>query len=205
MDARITIIDGTQKKSLSDYSINRSLFQWNTRNRIVVANIAGYYGKKVGVNGVGASYVDKGIAHYDPSDGGIWIAPNLNGKVSSYLNDKNNLMNVLVHENKHKTDDINGVDGSYESHVNVYLFQTADKSFKETTPDFKKLIIGNLLDYMYGIDDPGKRRTIIENFNDNNSAGYKLDETYSSGYGWGITNDKGQTEYVIPIKPDSHN
>ncbi|WP_430614125.1 hypothetical protein [Flavobacterium sp. JP2137] len=203
--SQIVIIDGGKTRLLSDYSIGRSWFGLNNRNRQVVANIGGYYGRKMEINGVGASYVSSGIAHFDPKDNGIWIAPGVDGKVSSSLNDKNNLMNVLFHEGKHREDDLNGVNSTYESHASVYISQMGNSSFSKATEDFQDGMVGNMLNYIIGVENIKVRGELIDNFNDTNVGGYKLDKSYRSGYGWGVSKNGGTKEYLNPVKPKSPN
>lgn len=105
------------------YDISGNLLTWNNRNRQVVANIAGYYAKKVGINDVGTTYKKGGMAHYRSSDNSIWITPSNNGNVATLLNDKYNLMNTLIHEQKHRDDKANDITSTYESHVGGYFIK----------------------------------------------------------------------------------
>lgn len=88
-----------------------------------MANIAGYYGKQVGVTGIGATNEESGLAHYSPNDNGIWITPGKDGYVPVVFNNKYNLICVLEHENFHKQDHSNGIDISFETHAMVYAKQ----------------------------------------------------------------------------------
>lgn len=155
----------------------------NNRNRQVVANIAEYYAKQVGVNRVGASFESGGIAHFDSNNKGIWIAPGEDGKVNSILNDKNNLMSVILHEQKHRQDDLNGVKSTYESHVSVYINQMSNTSFSRATEEFQDGMVGNMLNYISGVENIRVTGELIDNFNNTNVGGYKLDKSNRSGYG----------------------
>lgn len=203
--SHITIMDNGKARSLSDYSINRTLTTWNNRNRQVVANIAGHYGNQVGINNVGATYNEGGIAHHDPKDNGIWIAPGADGKVSNLLNDKNNLMNVLVHEQKHIDNHADGVSGSYESHVGVYIHQMEDNSFSETTSEFQDGMVGNMIGYLQGVKNRKLRSELVDQFNNSNKGGYKIDKSFTSGAGWGISKDGKEKVYRNIQKAKSHN
>jgi hypothetical protein len=186
-------MDNGKARSLSDYSINRTLTTWNNRNRQVVANIAGYYGNQVGVNDVGATYKEEGMAHYNSGNNGIWIAPNDDGKVSSLLNDKNNLMNTLIHEQQHRTNNGKGVKSTFESHVGVYINQMSEESFSKTTEDFQNNTIKAMTSYLAAVKSGSKRQNLVNQFNDNNVGGYKL-SNYKSGYGWGLEKN-GKKEF----------
>ncbi len=192
--SHITIMDGGKVRSLSDYSISKSWFGSNNRARQSVANIVGYYANKIGVEGVGATNEEGGIAHYNSNNNKIWIAPTGdNGTVSSLLNDKNNLINVLVHEREHRIDNANGIKTSFESHVDVYIRQMSDESFSGTTEDFQKNMIGTMASYLGGIRSRSARSELINKFNNNNVGGYKL-EDFKSGCGYGLEKN-GEKKY----------
>ncbi len=170
----ITIIDPIYKGkfTLSSYLIDRGFIYWNNRNRQIVANISAYYGKQVGVSGIGATYVKRGLAHYDDTDNGIWIAPQDNGRTHQALNNKYNLQNILIHEDLHKS-------GNYEStyigHFEVYLGQINHQTFNKTSKEFKLGTIGSFANRIMnamtnkekGVD------SMIEKFN-NLKTGYEL-------------------------------
>src|SRR5690606_24661167 len=195
----ITIIDPNYKGrfTLSSYSTNRGLIYWNNRNRQIVANIAAYYGNQIGVTGIGATYKKSGIAHYNPSDKGIWISPQDEGRIHSLLNNKSNLQNVLVHEDLHRKDHINGVKTTFTSHANIYINQMADESFKDTTIDFQEGIIGSFLDYVHSArleKGTAHGKKLIDEFNDTNQGGWKAGYGHQSGYGWPVERN-GETIY----------
>ena len=198
-------MDGGKTKSLSDYSIGKSRFGANNRNRQAVANIVGYYAKQIGVEGVGATHESGGMAHYNSNNDVIWIAPTgENGIVSSSLNDKNNLMNILVHEQQHRVDNVNGVQSSFESHANVYISQMGDESFSKTTDGFQSGTINNMMEYVLGVKDRSTQRKLINSFNNTNKGGYRMDESHTSGSGWGLSKG-GVKKYINPEKAKSAN
>ncbi|KZE82270.1 hypothetical protein AV926_07175 [Myroides marinus] len=198
-NSHITINDKGITKSLSNYDISGNLLTWNNRNRQVVANIAGYYAKKVGINDVGATYKKGGMAHYRSSDNSIWITPSNNGNVATLLNDKYNLMNTLIHEQKHRDDKANDITSTYESHVGVYIHQMADESFKMTTEDFQEGMIVNMLSYILGVKNRANREKLIDVFNNSNSTGFEIGKSYKSGYGWEVKINN-QTRYIRVLK-----
>ncbi|MGG5506459.1 MULTISPECIES: hypothetical protein [unclassified Myroides] len=200
--SHITIMDGGKVRSLSDYSIGKSWFGLNSRDRQSVANIVGYYANQIGVEGVGATNEVGGIAHYNSNNNKIWIAPvGDNGTVSSLLNDKNNLMNVLVHEREHRIDNANGVITSFESHVDVYVRQMSDESFSGTTEDFQKGMISAMASYLGGIRSRSTRSELINKFNSNNVGGYKL-EDFKSGYGYGLEKNGEKKYFDVKTKKE---
>lgn len=195
-------MDGGKVRSLSDYSIGKSWFGSNNRNRQSVANIIGYYANQIGVEGVGATNESGGIAHYNSDNNKIWIAPvGDNGTVSSLLNDKNNLINILIHEREHRIDNANGVKSSFESHVDVYIRQMGDKSFSETTEEFQSGMINAMTSYLGAIRSRSKRNELINSFNSSNGGGYKL-EDFKSGYGYGLEKNGEKKYFDVKTKKE---
>ncbi len=200
----ITVVDTDGKgRLLSSYDISASMFTWNNRNRQIVANIASYYGNQVGVDGIGASYNEGGLAHYDPSDKGIWIAPRKGGKPDQLLNDKYNLQNALIHEKYHKNDAANNVASSFISHSNVYVKQMTHSSFKKTSRSFQEGMVGSLINHIYSaiLTREGNIKNLINQFNNGNNAGWSIGQSFRSGYGWPVTYN-GYTYYISPQQLD---
>lgn len=198
----ITIVDTDGKgRLLSTYNISGSLFSWNNRNRQIVANVAAYYGKQQGISKIGASYEEFGLAHYDPADKGIWIAPMANGNVSPKFDNKYNLQNALVHENFHKIDDANNVSSTFISHSNVYVKQMTDESFSKTSYDFQAGSVGSLVNHIYSaiMEREEGTKDLVNEFNNGNKSGWKIGSGFRSGYGWPVTY-KGVTTYILPKK-----
>ncbi|NBL63682.1 hypothetical protein GV828_00550 [Flavobacterium sp. NST-5] len=182
----ITINDGGKIKSISDYQIskNSNWFDNNNRNRQVVASIASYYGSKRGIKNIGATYEMSGLAHYDPKNKNIYISPSeSNGGSSKFFNDLNNLTNVLVHENKHRKDHADGIETSYITHAEVYLFQMSDSSFQNTTPDFAESTMESFVNYLKSADyyKEAGSNNLIESFNKLNiKGGYRMEKSSGS-------------------------
>jgi len=85
------------------------------------------------------------MANYNPANKTISITLQ-SGKVFEQLNDANNFKSLIVHENDHRGDIIH----SDEAHIDVYLTQVKHKSWKETTPEWKKGQISNI-EYYFGL------------------------------------------------------
>ena len=185
----ITVVDTNGKgRLLSSYDISVGIFSSNSRNRQIVANIVAHYGRQTGVDNVGATYERGGIAHFDPSDKGIWIAPNVGGKVSPKLDNKFNLMNTLVHENLHKIDNSNGITPSFLSHSNVYVKQMTDDSFNRTSYDFQLGMVSSLINHLYSAasNKEGNIDNLINEFNQNNNSNWKIAPNITPGKGWRV-------------------
>ncbi|MDM1073757.1 hypothetical protein HX001_14805 [Empedobacter brevis] len=203
----ITIVDPNNKGaklSLSSYYLDRGLYS-NNRSRQVVANVAGYYGRTSGVEGVGATYIQSGMAHFDPKDKGIWISPLENGRASPLLNNKYNLQNSLKHENFHKEDDAKGIKTTYETHASVYMRQMQDATFNNTSNDFKTGMMESFMQYLQGAKDNKQNgySELINKFNSSNiNVGYKIVDRISGGLQ--LFNSKGN-EVPRPIIPPLKN
>ena len=201
--SHITIVDPNNKGaklSLSSYYLDRGWYS-NNRSRQVVANVAGYYGRKAGVEGVGATYTQSGITHFDPKDKGIWVSPLENGRASPLLNNKYYLQNSLKHENFHKEDDAKNIETTYESHASVYMRQMQDDTFSNTSDDFKTGMIENFMQYLQGAKDNKQDgySNLIKEFNSSNiNGGYKISDRTSGGLQ--LFNSKGN-EVPRPIVP----
>lgn len=196
----ITIIDPNYKGrfTLSSYSTNRGLIYWNNRNRQIVANIAAYYGQLIGVSGVGATSKGKGMAHFDPSDNGIWILPQSNGSPSSQLNNKYNMQNVLIHENFHKKNEKDGINETFLTHAQVVLKASEHSTFKNTTTDYKEGQIGYisqlLMNAYYQNKEKEDVQSVIDHFN-NLNTGYKL-KFYRNDQTIYITTPQGDYKHI---------
>lgn len=199
--AHITIIDPENEGkslSLSSYYTNRGPIHWNNRSRKIIANIASYYGKQIGVSGMGSTYKGDGeIAYHDSSDNGIWIATQENGRVDPSLNDKYALQNVLFHENLHKS-------GKYENtfigHSEVYLEQMSHETFLKSPEEFQLGQVGSFANHLMnartnkeeGVD------SMIEEFN-NLNTGYEININNSGGgLEATIINTKNNDAYSVP-------
>jgi RHS repeat-associated protein len=91
------------------------------------------------------------IANYNTDNNTITISLN-HGKVNELLNDGNNFKSLLVHEKEHQASD---EDNTYE-HLDVYLKQVKDKSFKNTTKEWKGLQTQNIKDLFQGLEKADK-------------------------------------------------
>ena len=84
------------------------------------------------------------------SGGNIWINKD-GGKIASLLDDVNNLVSTLVHENAHKIAK-HGEDGDRTSKIDAekvaYSAQVSHKSYTKTTKDFQYQIVGGYASYL---------------------------------------------------------
>jgi len=201
--ATITIVDGGKSYNLSDYSIGKnSLFANNNRNREVVANVALYYAKQIGVHSIGATPTQGGLAHYNPKDDNIYIAPASDGKVNSHLDNYFNLQSVIKHEFFHKEDHRDGIETTFVSHASVYLRQMQDETFENTTEDFAYGMILSFISYLESakskkMDD---YKGLIDEFNKSNiRGGLRINDRGSGGMQLFDNNCK---ERSLPLMPD---
>lgn len=124
----------------------------SVHDKAVVASIAQYYAKKAGI----ASSINVATRPEDEKNasnsmafttrGVISITIQESGKISSSLNDFNNLISVLFHEKIHQDIQLNNIKLKKQQntdeleHVNIYIKQIKNPIFKNTTSDFKKKI-----------------------------------------------------------------
>ena len=93
--ANITIVspDGS-KKYFSDYETKSIFLGWgNGKNRQIIANVAAYYAKAIGIKatvGTIGEIRKNETAHYEPKDNGIWILAGENGTPDILLKNKYN-------------------------------------------------------------------------------------------------------------------
>jgi len=125
------------KMILSDINISSSLTYWNNDNRQIVANVAGYYGRLVGVQNVGADtrQNDESEAYTDFWKN-IWLHPSSRGGISTHLNNKYDLMSTLIHEYYHQQENNTGDSYTYSEHASVYLKEFQHNNFKKTSLSF---------------------------------------------------------------------
>ena len=91
---------------------------------------------------------DDDIANYNPINNTLSLSLK-NGKLNSLLRDGNNIKNLIVHEKAHKENDETNV---YE-HLSVYLKQVSDKSWKNTTDDWKTHVTNNINELIKKVDN----------------------------------------------------
>ena len=140
--ANITIVspDGS-KKYFSDYETKSIFLGWgNGKNRQIIANVAAYYAKAIGIKAtvgtIGEIRKDE-TAYYEPKDNGIWIPAGENGTPDILLKNKYNLMNTLFHEDMHFQDNHRGMGESHFLHASVVSRASSHWTFAMTTQDYK--------------------------------------------------------------------
>ena len=140
--ANITIVnpDGS-KKYFSDYKTKSIFLGWgNGKNRQIIANVAAYYAKAIGIKAtvgtIGEIRKDE-TAYYEPKDNGIWIPAGENGTPDILLKNKYNLMNTLFHEDMHFQDNHRGMGESHFLHASVVSRASSHWTFAMTTQDYK--------------------------------------------------------------------
>ena len=140
--ANITIVspDGS-KKYFSDYETKSIFLGWgNGKNRQIIANVAAYYAKAIGIKATVGTIGDirkDEPAYYDPKDNGIWIPAGENGTPDILLKNKYNLMNTLFHEDMHFQDNHRGMGESHFLHASVVSRASSHWTFAMTTQDYK--------------------------------------------------------------------
>ena len=140
--ANITIVspDGS-KKYFSDYETKSIFLGWgNGKNRQIIANVAAYYAKAIGIKatvGTIGEIRKNETAHYEPKDNGIWIPAGENGTPDILLKNKYNLMNTLFHEDMHFQDYHRGMGESHFLHASVVSRASSHWTFARTTQAYK--------------------------------------------------------------------
>ena len=140
--ANITIVspDGS-KKYFSDYETKSIFLGWgNGKNRQIIANVAAYYAKAIGIKatvGTIGEIIKNETAHYEPKDNGIWIPAGENGTPDILLKNKYNLMNTLFHEDMHFQDYHRGMGESHFLHASVVSRASSHWTFARTTQAYK--------------------------------------------------------------------
>jgi len=184
--SNITIInpDGT-RRSYSDYKIKSYLFgMGNIGNRKIIANVTGFYARKIGIKGtVGATgtTMDNNVtAFYNHNNKGIWIPAGKNGKPHALLNNKYNLMNVLLHEYHHKLDDGEGKNSNHYLHASVVERASSHWTFQNASSDYQLGQVGYFAQLaMNAYYQPNKNTkddvlNLIDVFNNTNKGNYCL-------------------------------
>ena len=140
--ANITIVnpDGS-KKYFSDYETKSIFFGWgNGKNRQIIANVAGYYAKAIGIKATVGAIGDIRIdepAYYNPKDNAIWIPAGEKGTPDILLKNRYNLMNTLFHEDMHFQDNHKGVVTSHFLPASVVARASSHWTFARKTQDYK--------------------------------------------------------------------
>ena len=140
--ANITIVspDGS-KKYFSDYETKSIFLGWgNGKNRQIIANVAAYYAKAIGIKatvGTIGEIIKNETAHFEPKDNGIWIPAGENGTPDILLKNKYNLMNTLFHEDMHFQDYHRGMGESHFLHASVVSRASSHWTFARTTQAYK--------------------------------------------------------------------
>jgi len=126
-----------------------SLAMNNMSNRQTAANIAGYYGNQICIHSPGNIGVsNEPIENSSSSQAfmtGKDVYLNAKGGLNKLLDDKNNLKSSLYHEKDHKDLGQGEEKISNLTHAGVYLDQMRDKTFSNTTTDFKNQTTGGFI------------------------------------------------------------
>jgi hypothetical protein len=156
-------------------------------SRRTMTKIGAFYASKVGADpgtmvttrngGVGGATSDSNPAFTQ----GNTITLNFKGGFSKDAFDNfNNFKSVMSHENFHKEDnETKGFEGDLSTHADVYINQMSDKSFVNTTDDFKNGMAGSFGNYLLNMDkgtDFGQNtiQEKIESFNNSNVGGIQF-------------------------------
>ena len=101
------------------------------------------------------------------------------------MNDFNNLKNTLAHEKDHNSKRHGFRTITYEEHANVYLAQMDDKTYGETTPDYRKGQAASFAKYVLSAHykEDANSTELLKSFNSKSKEftlsleqGYKLDK-----------------------------
>ena len=164
-----------------------SLAMNNMNNRQTAANIAGYYGNQIGIHSPGNIGVSNEPIENSSSSQAFMTGKNVylnaKGGLNKLLDDKNNLKSSLYHEKDHKDLGQGEKETSNLTHAGVYLDQMGNKTFGNTTSDFKSQVVGAFMGiltdaYKDGAQD-SQIQTKIDEFKKLNT-GYKLSMTSGS-------------------------
>lgn len=148
-----------------------------------IAKIGAYYAREVGVSagtkigtGKGSEASSSNPAFTTGKDNVARL--NNNGGFSKSLDNIDNFKNIIKHENLHQQDNSSGNQSNLSTHADVYLGQFGDKSFTNTTPDFKIGTISSFTNYLLNMDqsnDYGQNEIMskINSFNALNT-GYQI-------------------------------
>jgi hypothetical protein len=184
---------GTQIRVLSADKKSSKLFsELNVKDKAnwkTAANIVGHYSTQIGYKG-GKSGISPNSGRgantlaYTNSQG-IWL--NTQEGINPKLNDYNNLKSTMFHEKTHWEEPQKiRANYTFDAHVEVYMKQIQDPSFKQTTPEFQLGIINSMSGYLMGAYtkeeiSTDKFQQSIKNFN-NLKIGFTLEpEIYSGG------------------------
>ncbi|GGF30510.1 hypothetical protein GCM10011518_44690 [Flavobacterium limi] len=173
----------------------------NQANRNLIDKIITYYARKIGISAdivIDSESYSKpeALAYFSPVDGKIHIAIHENGTIDSLLNNFNNLMSVLYHENLHLKDKQDGKTVTYRSHAEVYMNQILKgPNFSKTTYDFQKGQIGAFAAYLDNAINRGENvDDLIKTFNEQ-SVDWKVTGHYTYGPG-NLVYYKGEAMYL---------
>jgi len=156
--------------------VNIANLPFNSKNEQAIANIAGYYGSQVGIprGTVGVAPAGKGLAY---TTGDKIDVNNRGGQIQSALGNYDNMKSALVHEKDHLDKGQGFKEPNNFQHAQVYSDQIADPTFKPTTEDFKKGILGSVSNYLkdaYNKDNSVQETDVegVVNTINKNIAGY---------------------------------
>jgi RHS repeat-associated protein len=113
---------------------------WNCGNRQIVANVFGYYAKKMGITNVGAEAklgANNVLAFFSPQNNHIWLSPGHDGTMNNLLVNKYNLMNVAYHESLHDLDKKNQKKLNHLRHAQITLMASQHPLYMKCTQEYK--------------------------------------------------------------------
>jgi RHS repeat-associated protein len=128
-----------------------SLSMGNMNNRQAAANITAYYAGQVGISGrVGVANDKKAKSGELAFTTGSSIYLHAKGGLNKLLDNENNLKSTLFHEKLHKDRNQGENGASNLEHAQVYLDQMKDKTFTNTTSEFKNGVVASVSKYIEG-------------------------------------------------------
>ncbi|WPU92469.1 hypothetical protein SNE25_24380 [Mucilaginibacter sabulilitoris] len=130
--------------------VNIADLPFSGNNEQLIANIAGYYGSKIGI--------PRGVVGVKPrgrnkdglafTTGANIYLNNTSGNIDRDLGNYDNLINALYHEKLHRDRKQGFLGATNIEHAEVYADEIADKSFRKTTESFKSGVLGSFISYL---------------------------------------------------------
>jgi len=169
----------------AEYAYNNSTtlssFNYSDKKNVgMLKNIASHYQNEVGLSANGPMDVrdhDRSVMHVVGDGPAINVSRQLGTTISQFLDDANNFMNTIIHEDGHRWD---GSPTNFE-HTSNYLTQSKHDTWMDTTTEYKNAMSTNTANLLNrAIKEDGVSKQAIQNrVNEFNSVPFGIQLHYN--------------------------
>jgi hypothetical protein len=163
---------------LSDYLTSADISR-EERGNVAIA-VANLYGGDIGITGIEMGVHSKNTVPAFTVGQKIFLNADFDPKRLSKYDNRNAILNTLLHEFFHKKDNLNKIKTDYLRHAEIYLQQVSNASFSDSGEDYQLGMIASFANHVMNVythDPTGDTKAagkLIEEFNSTFKGTYAL-------------------------------